>query len=544
MEEWTKLPKVEDLCNLLQSTLSIDKERCRAEQNTGLYRTHWGGLDASSVGESNILETIAIYVEQCREDDAAFAKIPIACARNSKSLEHATMAWNMRGDGGSEIEPETNNMIAGELLSRLLLAPLMLGTVSPRRVWHSMTREFPLFKHPIKTLVETREWHKLLAAQNIRTDAKYRGKEGETIKYKYWRWHGFLCRYLESDITENNAEAQKEGIVLVHGFGASSTQWTKAIRSLSNVLENYESYTQCLAPDLIGFGQSEKPPITYAGYTWEAYMSDFIKEIAGARCNMDSFIIGGNSIGGFVSICAAANDASVDDKAISGCGSPGTGKCNGAVLMNPAGVIQAKEDVMAIEQASGGALLRSVAQVTATDSLPPCKPLPRPIARAFGTGLLAYLRPRIQEICVNLYPTNPAAVDSELCDNILRDSQDPGAINVMISGSKLPLPRTYNEVIAADFGQSTDASVGESTFPGLILMAQGILDPLNDAKGRSESLGKLRDGIHIDQLQGGHCPHDEIPEQVASSIAIWMKETREQRLAMTAISLLQPSENF
>ena len=157
--------------------------------------------------------------------------------------------------------------------------------------------------------------------------------------------------------------------------------------------------------------------------------------------------------------------------------------------------------------------------------------MPRPVARLFGTGLLSYLRPRIQEICVNLYPTNPDAVDSNLCDNIFRDSLDPGAINVMISGSKLPMPRTYNEVIAADFGQSNDVSLPESTFTGPILMAQGILDPLNDAKGRSENLGALRAGIQIDQLNGGHCPHDEIPQDVAASIAKWMEETRPQRRA-------------
>lgn len=131
-----------------------------------------------------------------------------------------------------------------------------------------------------------------------------------------------------------------------------------------------------------------------------------------------------------------------------------------------------------------------------------------------------------------MYPTNPGAVDRPLCENILRDSLDPGAINVMISGSKLPMPRTYNEVVAADFGQAFQGQK-ESTFKGPILMAQGILDPLNDAKGRSEALEKLRSGITIDPLQAGHCPHDEVPDQVASSIARWLEATREERIAMT-----------
>ena len=166
------------------------------------------------------------------------------------------------------------------------------------------------------------------------------------------------------------------------------------------------------------------------------------------------------------------------------------------------------------------------------------RPIPRPVARIFGNGLLAYLRPRIQSICKNLYPTNPSAVDDDLCGSILRDSLDPGAINVMISGTKLPPPRTYNEILAADFGQSTDASVSESQFTGPVLMAQGYLDPLNDAKGRAEAMATLRSGITVDPIQGGHCPHDEVPQAVASAIYKWMEATRTDRMGRNTESFM------
>ncbi|CAJ1959022.1 unnamed protein product [Cylindrotheca closterium] len=530
--ELTGIPTAEDIYKLLQTKLSLDDDRCEAERNSGMYATHWGGLESSTVVESKIQDTIQTYVEKCQEDDEVYAKIPVLCTRNPQSLEHASMCWNMRGGGESEDQPVPNNMIAGERMNRQLLAPLMLGTVSPRRLWHSMKKGSILFKSPVKTLVETREWHKLLAARNIQTDSQYQEESNESTKYKYWRWHGLLCRYAEADLAKG-ANPGSEGVVLVHGFGASGAQLTKTIDCLSEKLSGSTTVGKCVAPDIIGFGESEKPPVTYTGYMWESFLGDFIKDVATTRCQMDSFVIGGNSIGGFISMCAAANDASIDPTAISGGGSPGTGKCNGVILMNPAGVIQAKEDVVAMEQASNGIPLQSVAQVTATDGLPPCKPLPRPVARAFGTGLLAYLRPQIREICIKLYPTNPGAVDIFLCENILRDSLDPGAINVMISGSKLPTPRTYNEVIAADFGQASDTeTLKESTFIGPILVAQGILDPLNDAKGRAEALKKLRSGITVDPLQAGHCPHDEVPDQVANSIATWLEATREERTAM------------
>jgi pimeloyl-ACP methyl ester carboxylesterase len=134
---------------------------------------------------------------------------------------------------------------------------------------------------------------------------------------------------------------------------------------------------------------------------------------------------------------------------------------------------------------------------------------------------------------VNLYPTHPEAVDEDLCQNILRDSLDPGAINVMISGSKLPTPRTYNEIVAADFGQGHQGGRPESQFKGPILIAQGILDPLNDAKGRTRQLKTLRKGIQVAELEGGHCPHDEIPDEVASAILRWLGETRNERQVTT-----------
>ena len=140
-------------------------------------------------------------------------------------------------------------------------------------------------------------------------------------------------------------------------------------------------------------------------------------------------------------------------------------------------------------------------------------PPPRQLASILGTALLWYLRPRINSICKGLYPANPPAVDKELCESILRDSLDPGAINVMISGSKLPPPRTANELLGADFGylktnpKSLMKGIREGRFTGPVLVAQGILDPLNDASSRAKMLGDLRNGITVTPLHAGHCPH-------------------------------------
>jgi len=368
-------PTATDLTSIFVASMNLDSQQCLEERNSGLYGTHWGGLSPTSIGESKVKEILRAFVDDCQEEDEKFAKIAPKVERNNKSLEHATMTWNLRGDGKKNI-PETNNVIAGELLSRYLLAPLLLGTLSQRRLWWSVKRgSSPFFESPLRTLVETREWHKLFAAKQSINGLVADG----AMKYRYWRWHGFLTRYGEQTIHQGKSEDDdKDGILLIHGFGASANQWEKKADALSSLCRTMgvggDATIECLAPDLIGFGQSEKPPVTYSGFTWESHTGDFIKEIAVKKNGWDTFTMGGNSIGGFVAMCAAANDATTDADAISGCGAPGTGRCTGAILMNAAGVIQSREDVTTIESSvMDRSTLRSVAQVVASDGLAPCK---------------------------------------------------------------------------------------------------------------------------------------------------------------------------
>ncbi len=105
-----------------------------------------------------------------------------------------------------------------------------------------------------------------------------------------------------------------------------------------------------------------------------------------------------------------------------------------------------------------------------------------------------------------------SAADDNPCSNILRDSLDQGALAVMISGSKLPPPRTANEILGATFGSSSsssvsDAAIVEDRWSGPVLIAQGMEDPLYDAVGRANMFQALREDIEITPLVGGHCPH-------------------------------------
>ena len=149
------------------------------------------------------------------------------------------MAWQLRGEGTSPAG-NAENWLPGESMVRALPAPLLLGTISPRRIWHTASNSAAaqgwfFSVSPLQRLVEGREWHRLLAARNLRTDPAYQGK-GDTV-YGYWRYHGFLCRYAKTDFSKEQATSSptktKEGVLLVHGFGASGAQWNKAMQELS-----------------------------------------------------------------------------------------------------------------------------------------------------------------------------------------------------------------------------------------------------------------------------------------------------------------------
>lgn len=466
------IPTFNQLLDRFIRVLNLNSETVQAEVNTGLFATHWGGLDHSSVVETAILQNILDH----GDDRIMSAK------SNPKSLEHSSIQWQQK----------TAWMIQGESTVRYLAAPLLLGTVSARRILQTSNI-------PVTNFIEAREWHKILAAATVQQELPV-----NTATFKYWRWHGFLCRYVEnsSNNENNNANSDMPSLVLVHGFGASATQWLDVMR---------ESSVHSYAPDQLGFGHAEKPGISYTAYLWDSMLKDFCREII-----PNEYVAAGNSIGGFTSLSLAASD-SATVKQWSSNGAPGTNQCAGLVLCNSAGNIVSKSeanDLVATQQPS-------IARRTAMGGLSPCKPPARFVAKVFGNVILSQLRPRIQSICKGLYPTNPDAVDDELCAEIARDSLDPGAIHVMMSGSKLPPPRTANELLNADFGNGNADE--ESTFDGPVLIAQGVLDPLNDAKDRLQRYGALRKGITMHPIQAGHCPHDEVPHEVAGAINKWLQ---------------------
>lgn len=70
-------------------------------------------------------------------------------------------------------------------------------------------------------------------------------------------------------------------LLLIHDFipGSSDYEWQEMIKPLS---KTHTVYTL----DLLGFGHSEKPAITYTNYLYVQLITDFIKNIIGRRCDI------------------------------------------------------------------------------------------------------------------------------------------------------------------------------------------------------------------------------------------------------------------
>ena len=93
---------------------------------------------------------------------------------------------------------------------------------------------------------------------------------------------GAKIHYLEA------GDAAKPTVVLLHGLGGDSGNWTFNIAALA---EKYH----VLAPDQIGFGRSDKPLISYRIGTYSDFLDKFLAEL-----KIEKAALVGNSLGGWI----------------------------------------------------------------------------------------------------------------------------------------------------------------------------------------------------------------------------------------------------
>ncbi len=284
-----------------------------------------------------------------------------------------------------------------------------------------------------------------------------------TVPGAYWTWRSHSIYYVRA----GNRHPQRPPLLLVHGFGASTDHWRKNIAGLQQDFEVW-------AIDLLGFGRSAKPDIAYSGNLWRDQLHDFITEVIGAPA-----VLAGNSLGGYASLCVAAQRPN---------------SAAGLVLLNSAGPFTSAQP------APKPTLMRST--------------LNQSIKWLFLQEWVSFLlfqwtrrRSVIRKTLYKVYLDKNAVTD-ELVEDIYRPSCDRGAAKVFASVFKSPQ------------GEKIDVLLGQLQCPLLMLWGEG--DPWMNARDRGAKFREYYPQLTEYYLQAGHCPHDEVPEQVNELIRSWI----------------------
>jgi pimeloyl-ACP methyl ester carboxylesterase len=285
------------------------------------------------------------------------------------------------------------------------------------------------------------------------------------IPGQYWQWRGHNVYYVQA----GGSQTQRPPLLLVHGFGASTDHWRKNITELS-------ADFQVFVIDLLGFGRSAKPKLQYSGDLWRDQLHDFISEVIGQKT-----ILAGNSLGGYACLCVASQRP---DSAA------------GVVLLNSAGPFSQPENQIQ----------------------PPANPLQKllgkPIKWAFKQRLaqsllFQYTRQKwvIRRTLEKVY-LDKSAITDQLVAEIQQPAFDKGALDVFVS------------VFSSPQGEKVDILLKQLTCPLLLLW--GEADPWMKARERSQKFHEYYPQLTEYFLTAGHCPHDEIPEQVNSHLRDWV----------------------
>jgi pimeloyl-ACP methyl ester carboxylesterase len=285
----------------------------------------------------------------------------------------------------------------------------------------------------------------------------------QPIPGEYWEWRKQKIYY----VRQGEASNSRPPLLLIHGFGASTDHWRKNIAQLSRDF-------QVWAIDLLGFGRAAKPAWEYSGDLWRQQIYDFIQEVIG-----QPVVLAGNSLGGYVSLCVAANH-------------PESAK--GLILLNSAGPF--------------------------TDSTHPKEP--NQFQKAVNRGITGVLRHPVGNLLLFKFVqrksfirntlkkvyVNQREVTAQLVEEIYRPSCDPGAVQV------------FGSIFSSPQGEKVDVLLAKMQCP--LLMLWGESDPWIDARARGAKFRAHYPQLVEHYLNSGHCPHDDSPTEVNRLIHDWI----------------------
>ncbi|WP_218079621.1 alpha/beta fold hydrolase [Anthocerotibacter panamensis] len=278
----------------------------------------------------------------------------------------------------------------------------------------------------------------------------------------FWTWRGYKIAY-------TGAGNDGPPLVLIHGFGANLGHWRKNIPDLSQE-------HRVFALDLLGFGASVKPADgVYTFETWGEQVADFIAQVVNAPA-----LVVGNSIGAIVALQAAVLRPEL---------------VQGITLINCSLRLlhRTKRQSLPWLRRVGAPVLQSLLSW-------------EPLGRFFFEQLR---QPQtVKKILLQAYG-DPKAVTDELVDLLIAPSLDPGAWSVFLA------------FIRYDTGPLAEELLPQLTCPVQILW--GEQDPWEPvALGREYTrFSCVRQFVALPGA--GHCPQDEVPEQINPLVRRWLE---------------------
>jgi pimeloyl-ACP methyl ester carboxylesterase len=284
-----------------------------------------------------------------------------------------------------------------------------------------------------------------------------------TVPGTYWTWQNHLIYYVHEGVSH----PQRPPLLLIHGFGASTDHWRKNIHELSQTFEVW-------AIDLLGFGRSAKPELQYSGQLWREQLHEFITQVIGQPA-----ILAGNSLGGYAALSTAAYYP--DSVA-------------GLMLLNSAGPFSSTQPTPEPSQ-----LRRTLGNTT--------KWLFQQDWVSFLIFQWTRRRSVIRKTLKKVY-LDHSAITEQLVEDIYRPSCTPGAAKVFASIFRTPS------------GDKVDVLLNQLQCP--LLMLWGEADPWINCRQRSAQFRQYYPQLTEHFLQAGHCPHDEVPQQVNALIQEWV----------------------
>jgi pimeloyl-ACP methyl ester carboxylesterase len=281
-----------------------------------------------------------------------------------------------------------------------------------------------------------------------------------------WVWRGWQTRY--TFIRPDQPHQNTTPLILLHGFGTSIGHWRQNLEVLG---EHHTVY----AIDMLGFGASEKAPVSYKVELWVEQVYDFWRTFI-----RQPVVLVGNSIGSLVTIAVAARYPEMVQ-----------------------GIVTLSLPDLSLRQEAIPMWLRPA--IATLENLFASPLLLKTIFRIVR-------RPAVVRRWAGLAYANSAAVTDELVDILVGPAQDRGSAQTFYAILKAMLD--------VQFAPSVKTVLPTLEIPILLIWGQQdrMVPP-----AFARQFAAYNPKVQLLILENaGHCPHDECPEEVNQAILAWI----------------------